>query len=180
MGPAPFRVVLDACVLYPMPLCDTLLRAAHAELYQPCWTAEILGEVTRSLLANGRATPDSAQRRRALMERYFPEADVTGYERLIDAMPNHPKDRHVAAAALKTGAQVIVTANLRDFRPLPEGIEAPDPDRFLCDLLDLSPRRMTAVLHHQAADLRAPSTVDRVLDRLATSAPRFVALMRAR
>jgi hypothetical protein len=38
------------------------------------------------------------------MERAFPEADVTGYEHLVTAMPHHAKDRHVVAAAVKTGA----------------------------------------------------------------------------
>lgn len=36
-----FVVVLDACVLVPHPLFDTLLRAADAGLYEPRWSAEI-------------------------------------------------------------------------------------------------------------------------------------------
>ncbi|HMA95495.1 MAG TPA: hypothetical protein VKP30_22555 [Polyangiaceae bacterium] len=43
--------------------------------------------------------------------KYFPEADVTDYEPLIAAMQNDPKDRHVVAAAVKSGAQVIATSN---------------------------------------------------------------------
>jgi hypothetical protein len=43
-------------------------------------------------------------------------------------MPNDEKDRHVAAAAVKGGAQVIATANLRHFAQLPDGIEAQGPD----------------------------------------------------
>ena len=35
---------------------------------------------------------------------------VTGYEPLIAAMQNDIKDRHVVAAAVKAGAQVIITA----------------------------------------------------------------------
>ena len=30
-------------------------------------------------------------------------------------MTNHPKDRHVLATAVRTGAQTIVTFNLKDF-----------------------------------------------------------------
>jgi len=55
------------------------------------------------------------------MERVFPEAEVTGYEHLIAAMKKDEKDRHVVAAAVKAGAQVITTSNLKDFIDLPEG-----------------------------------------------------------
>jgi hypothetical protein len=46
---APFRVVLDACVLYPMHLRDVLLQAAAEGLYQAYWSKEILDEATRNL-----------------------------------------------------------------------------------------------------------------------------------
>ena len=49
------------------------------------------------------------------MRRAFPAASVEWYERLIDAMDNHPKDRHVAAAAVHVGAAAVVTYNVRDF-----------------------------------------------------------------
>lgn len=44
-----FVVVLDACVLVPHPLVDTLLRAADAGLDEPRWSADILVEVERTL-----------------------------------------------------------------------------------------------------------------------------------
>lgn len=47
---APFRVVLDACVLYPMNLRDVLLQAAAEGLYQVYWSQEILDEATRNLI----------------------------------------------------------------------------------------------------------------------------------
>ena len=45
----------------------------------------------------------------------FPDALVVGYEALIGKMVNDPKDRHVLAAAVRGGAEVLVTENLRDF-----------------------------------------------------------------
>jgi hypothetical protein len=43
-------VVLDACVLIPMPLADTLLRlAAGPRLFLPKWSDQIMVEVTRTL-----------------------------------------------------------------------------------------------------------------------------------
>jgi hypothetical protein len=56
---------------------------------------------------------EQAGRLRGAMERAFPEAAVTGYELLVDAMYNAEEDRHVVAAAVKAGAQVIVTGNLK-------------------------------------------------------------------
>jgi hypothetical protein len=77
------------------------------------------------------------------MERFFPEATVTGYEPLVAAMQNDMKDRRVVAAAVKAGAQVIITANLKDFNPLPDGIEAQSADEFLGNLFDLDPEAFT-------------------------------------
>jgi predicted nucleic acid-binding protein len=139
MVPAPFIVLLDANVLFPFSLRDTLLRAAAAGFYQVRWSSQILDEMARNLVSTGTMPEEKARRLRAIMEREFPEAAVTGDEHLVAAMRNHEKDRHVAAAAVKTGAQVITTANLRDFAELPEGIEAQSPDVFLCNLFDLDP-----------------------------------------
>lgn len=73
------------------------------------------------------------------MSSAFPEAAVTDYEHLIEAMRNDPKDRHVTAAAVKAGAQLVVTENIRDFLAMPDGIEAQPADEFLCSLFDLNP-----------------------------------------
>jgi predicted nucleic acid-binding protein len=94
---APFRVVLDANVLYPFTLRDTLLRAADAELYQAYWSDLILDEVERNLVENGVVTAEQATRLRAAMEGAFPEAHVVNFEPFIDAMRNDQKDRHVGS-----------------------------------------------------------------------------------
>ena len=48
---ADIKVVLDACVLIPMPLADTLLRlASGARLYLPRWTDRIMEEVGGNLV----------------------------------------------------------------------------------------------------------------------------------
>lgn len=179
MVPAPFIVVLDANVLFPFTLRDTLLRAAAAGFYQLRWTSQILDEVTRNLVSTGTMPEDRANRLRAIMKREFPEADVVGYEHLIDAMPNDPKDRHVVAAAVKAGAQVITTANLKDFSALPDGVEAQSPDEFLCNLFDLDPNGVEELLRDQAADLVKPTmTFEELLERLTKVAPEFVVAVR--
>ncbi|MGV3620511.1 MAG: PIN domain-containing protein [Archangium sp.] len=176
---APFRVVLDANVLYPFTLRDTLLRAAAEELFLAHWSDEILDEATRNLIDDEVVTAAQAQRLRDTMNAAFPEALVRNYAPLADGLTNDAKDRHVVAAAVKVGAQVIVTMNLRDFEPLPDGIEAQQPDDFLCNLLDLSPETVSALVRRQAADLTRPArTLDEVLQILAKSVPDFVEALR--
>lgn len=179
MFPAPFRVVIDACALIPLTLCDTLMRAAAAGYFQLYWSAEILEETRRNLVSKLGIPEDKAASRCDAMRHRFPEAMVTGYEPYIDAMANDPKDRHIAAAALKASAQVIVTTNLRDFKHLPEGMEAQSPDEFLYNLFGLRPDGMVALVKAQAAALKRPAiTFEQVLGGLATVAPRFAEAVR--
>lgn len=175
-------VTLDTCVLLPITLCDTLLRFVDAGFYRPHWSKETLDELARNLSAKFNLDPAAARRRIDHMTEAFPEALVDGYELLVPAMLNHPKDRHVLAAAVKRGSQVIVTSNLKDFPAHalePLDIEAQPPDRFLLDLNDLDPRLCAAVMLQQAAEKsRPPITVDAILDRLAVNAPRFASGVR--
>lgn len=179
MVPAPFIVVVDANVLFPFTLRDTVLRAAASGFYQLHWTSKILDEMERNLVSTGTMPAEKAARLRKAMEKTFPEAEVSGYESLVDAMQNDVKDRHVAAAAVKAGAQVIATLNLKDFEPLPEGIEAQSPDEFLCNLFDLHPRAFVEMLREQAADLvKPPVSFDELLERLGRVVPDLVGAVR--
>lgn len=69
-------------------------------------TAKALG-VSWQLVNNVAAAAD---RRLSEMRNAFPFADVEGYEALIPAMGNNPKDQHVLAAAVRSDAHTIVTA----------------------------------------------------------------------
>ncbi len=81
---ADYRVVLDACVLVPMPLADTLLRMAEApRLYLPKWSQMIMDEVTRNLIAKWDMAPEKAHRREEELRRHFPEAWIEGFEPLM-------------------------------------------------------------------------------------------------
>lgn len=180
MVPAPFRVVLDANVLFPFTVRDTLLRAAALGMYQVHWSEEILDEARRNLIATGRMNDEQAAHLMAAMRNAFPEALVWGHEALIPSMPNDKKDRHVAAVAVKAGAQVVVTNNLKDFHPMPDGVEAQSPDDFLLDLFDLGATDMVELLQRQAAALkRPPVTLDDLLTGLGKTVPRFEAAVRA-
>jgi len=179
MGPAPFIVVVDANVLFPLTLRDTILRAAAAGFYQLRWSAEILDEMERNLVSTGTMPATKAARLRAMMVKYFPEAEVVGYAALAAGLQNDPKDRHVVAAALKAGAQVITTSNLKDFAPLPDGLEAQSPDEFLCNLFDLDPHGFVDLLQEQSADLVTPPvSFAELLERLARVVPDLVLAVR--
>ena len=172
-------VVLDACVIIPMPLCDTLLRAAEAELYCPQFSQEILDEATRNLVKMGKMTEAKATRYQGYIKAAFPEAIVEVPEQLIEIMTNHPKDRHILAAAVKAKAGIIVTSNLKDFpREALElfGIEAKHPDDFLLDLCNKHTVGVLAqVIKEQAEALKKPQTnVKEVLARLSCQVPMFV------
>ena len=52
-----FPALLDACVLVPAALRDTLLRAADAYLYRALWSEDILTEVARVLVRDLRKDP---------------------------------------------------------------------------------------------------------------------------
>ncbi|HEY9564770.1 MAG TPA: hypothetical protein VIR30_13470 [Nocardioides sp.] len=45
----------------------------------------------------------------------FPDAEVNGYQELVDRMTCDAKDRHVLAAAVRADAGAIVTFNGKDF-----------------------------------------------------------------
>lgn len=111
-----YRVVLDACVLIPIPLADTLLRMAEApRLYLPRWSQFIMDEVTRNLIGKWEMPREKAHRREDEIRRHFPEAWVEGFEPLIGTMTNDPGDRHVLAAAVRSHSELIVTYNRRHF-----------------------------------------------------------------
>lgn len=107
----------------------------------------------------------------------FPDAEVTGYLDLAPSMGNEPKDRHVLAAAVKAGAQTIVTTNLRHYPHhalVPFDVQVQSPDEFLSDLLDLARDVVMRILQEQSADLRDPPlTVKDVLAQIAQTAPGF-------
>jgi hypothetical protein len=158
-----FIVVYDACVLYPAPLRDLLIRVALTGVVRARWTEQILDECFRSILADRPdLTVEKLARTRAAMNRAIPDVLVTGHESLIGgiALPD-PDDRHVVAAAIRAGAQAIVTANLRDFPKdtlAPLGLEAVHPDDFVLDSIDLAPGLICAAVAAQAGALKNPTT----------------------
>jgi len=166
-----FPAFLDACVLFSSTLTDTLLRIAEGEAFRPQWSAGVLAEHRLVLEREAGLPLERADRRIAHMQAAFPTAEVTGYEALIDAMTCDPKDRHVLAAAVAGGSEVLVTFNINDFPAAsvaPHDIGVVSPDSFLLDQLDLHPATVGRALVTQLVEAkRPPLTMGQLLGRLA-------------
>jgi hypothetical protein len=99
-------------------------------------------EVTRTLRETFGLSAQKAMYRESEIRRHFPEAWIEDYEKLIPTMTNHPKDRHVLAAAAHAGAKVIVTYYIKDFPRsslTPYSITVQGPSAFLRDLYVAAP-----------------------------------------
>lgn len=171
------RIFLDTCVLYPAYLRDTLMRLAEAELFHPLWSEAIFEELHRNLIGAGIAKT-GVDRMLRQMSRTFDNAEVAGYELLVESMTCDQKDRHVLAAAVHGQADALVTLNVRDFPAEavnPYSVELLSPDEFLLDLCDLAPGAVLRTLHKQAASYkREPKTVAGVVAAVSRAgAPRF-------
>jgi predicted nucleic acid-binding protein len=182
---ATFTAVYDASVLYPAPLRDLLMHLAATELFRARWTDAIHDEWMGSLL---RDRPDLSRERlertRDAMNETVLDCLVEDFDELIPALTlPDPDDRHVLAAAIRARADVIVTANLKDF---PSdvldryGIDAQHPDEFVRYLIDLAPGQVCfAVKMHRASLKNPPKTVAEYLDTLARqSLPETVSALR--
>ena len=140
-GAARYTAILDANVLYPQLVRDTLLSLAAERLYHARWTTTIHAEWTRNLAKDRPELATRLPRVVELMNASVPDSLVTNYERLITNidLPD-PDDRHVVAAAIAGHADAIVTFNTKDF-PADVlqlyGIEVQHPDEFVMNQLQL-------------------------------------------
>lgn len=117
---------------------------ALSDLYRVRWSDLIHDEWTRNVLANRTdLNRNQLSRTRQLMNAHMCDSLVTGFEYLIPSieLPD-PDDRHVVAAAIHSGASLIVTFNLKDFPAdalKPYNLAAQHPDDCIVGLLDLHP-----------------------------------------
>lgn len=82
-----FIVDYDACVRYPAPVRDLLLRIAAGGLVRARWTHRILDECFRSIAANRPDLPlSSLARTRELMCAAVPDCLVADFEGLESAV----------------------------------------------------------------------------------------------
>jgi predicted nucleic acid-binding protein len=175
-----YAVVLDACVLAPMPLADTLLRLAEApSLYRIVWTEELLQEIGGTLNKFGR-NPAQVERRLKFMRDHFPEAMINITPEMVAAIVCLPDadDRHVVAAAILGHADAIITANTKDFPAeclSRYNLVCQGPDEFLVHQYHLNPEIVLEKLDAQAAGIRQQR--QGVLNRLRSPVPLFATMV---
>ncbi len=141
-------------------------------LFKARWTEEIHSEWMRNVLLNRPdLTLEQLTRTKNLMNANVRDCLVKGYEELIALieLPD-PGNRHVLAAAIRCGASVIVTFNLRDFPDQalePYGVEAMHPDEFILSLIDINLAAVCTAAQKQRRTLKnPPKTPDEYLDTL--------------
>jgi predicted nucleic acid-binding protein len=126
--------VIDSCIIFGMPLCDTLLRAAEQNLYRIILSQKILEDATRNMVIKGKLKPDREQYYKQQILNTFPDCFVEAPPNLTESMTNATSDRHVVATAIASNASYIVTFNLKDFPPtslVKYDLDAIHPDQFL-------------------------------------------------
>lgn len=158
---ARFSVVFDACVLYPAPLRDLLMRLALADLFIARWSDAIHEEWITALLRQGRFKREDLEKVRDLMDAHARDAKITGFENLIETLElPDPDDRHVLAAAIRAGADAIVTFNQKDFpdEVLKQyDIETIHPDDFIYYQIELAPGAACTAIRMQREALKNPA-----------------------
>lgn len=144
------------------------MHLALTGAYRARWSRQIHDEWTRNVRKN-RPDLTQAQLDRTVqsMNRAVPDCLVYDYEPLIHGL-NLPDedDRHVLAAAIKSGASVIVTYNLKDFPAeilKRFEIEALHPDVFLSDIWGLDQAAVFEAVQKQRAYLKNPEYTPREL-----------------
>ncbi|MFJ9720877.1 PIN domain-containing protein [Streptomyces sp. NPDC101213] len=169
-----FTVLYDSNVLYPNTVRDLLIRLARHGIVQAKWTERILDEVQEALRRNNVGDDEKRTELRRRMNAAVRDCLVTGYEPLIEGLKlPDPDDRHVLAAAIKAGAQLIVTDNRKHFPPdylNNWDIERKTADDFVMDLIDLDDRVVYGcVMEIADSRTRIPVTFEDILDQLERS-----------
>lgn len=178
--------VLDADVLVPILSCDLLLCAFDEDLYRPVVTATILDEVERNLVDGFTHLDPVALRGRVeqvaavLSHHTHDEGDIAA---AAVATVNR-KDRHVVAAALANGAELVVTNDRRlrrEINALGGPLRAVTCDEFAQRLLADEPDGIHAIIDALVAKrTRRPVTRSELIGQLAKGFPGFAAEIRLR
>jgi hypothetical protein len=96
-----FTAVYDACVLYPAPLRDFLIRLGLSGRFRARWSAQIHDEWKRNLLLNRPdLTAEQLNRTSALMDRAFCSKTPTHSRRRSFVVAQHSTEASTATDGL--------------------------------------------------------------------------------
>jgi predicted nucleic acid-binding protein len=162
-----------------------LLGLAGTGLFRARWTNEIQAEWIENLLRNEpHRERAKLKRTRDLMNAAVLDCLVDNYAALISelTLPD-PDDRHVLAAAIQGGANVIVTYNLKHVPHAALSVHevtALHPDAFIIGLIKTDASLVYTAVREQRARLKnPPKSAQAFLEILAKqSLPQVVARLR--
>lgn len=159
-------VLVDACVLAEAAVSDLLLRIASAtEWIDIRWSDAIWLETRNTCIGKLGWSPELVDRRISAATSWFDESMVTDFEHLIEACTNHPKDRHVLAAAIHCNATTLLTFNTKDFAHNTSIAEVINPAAFFVSILEVQPLTVISILNEISS--RTSKPLEEVLGRLA-------------
>jgi PIN domain len=170
-----FTVLYDANIFFGAFRQTVIIHLAQAGIYRAKWTEDIHQEWMRNLREK---YPDlgieKIQRIRGLIDAAVPDCLVHGYRRLVAGLElPDSNDRHVLAAAIKSGAQVIVTCDVNHFpdETLSEyDIQAQHPDDFLMYQKEENLSAVLSQLRRCRKEHRNPAySVDEFIDKFRAS-----------
>ncbi len=153
--------LIDTNILYSAGIRDILLQVAISELFEPKWSPDIRDELIDTFRKiRPDINPQRIERIWTEMNHFFPKANITGYEYLIDDLDlPDPDDRHVLAAAIHAACGYIVTEDRKHF-PLVAlesyGVIRLRPDDFLLMLLHSNPDDFIDAVRVVMARLTSP------------------------
>ncbi|MER7245075.1 PIN domain-containing protein [Kribbella sp. NPDC000426] len=168
--PQPERAFLDANVVRGQLTNDVLLSLADQGVFQPRWTEKVIDEMRRNRPSG--VSEQAIGRRISRMNAAFEDAMVEAPpQELEDQMQADPKDRHVLAGAVQSESTVLVTDNLKDFRPPssgPNAMRVESLNQFLNRKLVEEPERVQAGLQAMVdRNRREPKTMSALIDKMA-------------
>lgn len=146
------KLVIDACVLFPTILRGIVIGVAQSGAIDPVWSARILEEWSRAIARDG----GDAGVDIALLRDRFPAAEIQPASQDDLWLPDE-NDIHVLAAAIASGAEGILTLNLKDFptRVLSQhGILRRDPDGLLLEMFNADNQMVRGVVESVLSQAR--------------------------
>ncbi len=154
-----FTCLLDTNIIYPIEIRDLVFWFAHYNLFTIKWSRDIFEE-WETVMKRNNIDPFEITKRTERAIQAFPDAMVKDYEGLIDSLKlSDEKDKHILAAAIKSGAQIIVTNNVKDFPAeylSTFGLSVKTADEFLADVIDLNPEIAVEAFRELVQNRRNP------------------------